>query len=66
MAVLCCSSCSAAELWPGTGIGLPGRLSSGESSLLMPGVGIGQRIIAKLVVIAFILGYVSEICFWTL
>ena len=32
----------------------------------MPGVGIGQRIIAKLVVIAFILGYVSEICFWTL
>ena len=32
----------------------------------MPAAGIGQRIIAKLVTIAFILGYVSDICFWTL
>jgi hypothetical protein len=45
VAVLCCYSCSAAELWPGTGIGRPDRLSSGESSFLKPGAGIGQRIL---------------------
>ena len=56
VAVLCCFSCSAVELWHGTGIGRPDRLSSGESSLLVPDTGIGQRILLlKLLLRIFIL-----------